>query len=83
MSFSPQEGGEAVPDGRALTLNASGRAVWDLCNGRRSVTDIADALAESFSIDRTEMVAQVGQALLELSHLGFIENFDPSELEKL
>jgi len=76
MSHQQVEVPEEAAGSRALTLNASGRAIWDLCDGHRSLGDIADALAQAFSVDRAQLLTQAGHALSELSQLGFIEGFD-------
>lgn len=67
-----------TPESQALTLNASGRAIWDLCDGSRSVRGISDTLAQKFSVDRSALHTQVGHALSELSHLGFVEGLHQS-----
>ena len=63
---------------QALTLNPSGRAIWELCDGTRSATDIAALLADRHGVDRDLLESQVGQALAELSRQGFVEGFSES-----
>jgi hypothetical protein len=66
---------------RALTLNASGRGIWDLCDGRRSIDGIVDALAAQFSVDKGLLQTQVRQALVQLARqgvIGGIERATPS-----
>lgn len=57
---------------RALTLNRSGRAIWDLCDGVRSVSEIADALAARFSADREILSRDVADTLATFSKLGIV-----------
>ena len=65
----------------ALTLNAPGRAIWELCDGDRSANQIVDILAHRFAVDRPELTAAVERSLAELSHLGFIEGIHPDAFE--
>jgi hypothetical protein len=74
MSHRQGEIPEDVADRQALTLNASGCAIWELCNGNRSPDEIVNVLAERFSVDRSQLFGQVGHALAELSRLEFIED---------
>ena len=80
MPHQRNEAAEETSQIQALTLNASGRAIWDLCDGNRSLSQIADTLAERFAVDRSPLRTQVGHALAELSHLGFIEGLHRSAL---
>jgi hypothetical protein len=63
MVLVPPRTGDGDEDGsvarQALTLNSSGRAIWELCDGNRSVDDITDALAARFSVDRGGLAHQV------------------------
>ena len=78
MSQQKTEALEETCESQALTLNTSGRAIWDLCDGNHSTSEIADTLAQRFSVDRSALRTQVGHALAELSHLGFIEGLHHS-----
>lgn len=82
LSHQKIEAPEETSESQALTLNASGRVIWDLCDGNRSLSEIADTLAQKFSIDQSQLLTQVGHALAELSHLGFIEGLHQSALGK-
>ena len=67
---------QSATESQALILNASGRAIWDLCDGGRSMDEIVETLAEAFSVDKAQLREHVGHALAELSHSGFIEGLD-------
>jgi len=58
---------------RALTLNGSGRAIWELCDGSHTVADMVRALEGRFPVDRDLLSRQVPEALAEMSRAGFIE----------
>jgi hypothetical protein len=59
-----------VPGGAiAVALNASARAVWELCDGRRSLDMIASDLPRRFDAPSGEIAAAVGEAVLELTRL--------------
>jgi Coenzyme PQQ synthesis protein D (PqqD) len=71
----PENGrGPAEPEAakRALTLNRSGRAIWDLCDGARSIGEITDALAAHFSADREVLARDVLDTLAKFSQLGIV-----------
>jgi hypothetical protein len=57
----------------AITLNASARAVWELCDGRRSLAAIAGALAERFDAAAGEIPGAVRDAVQELVRLKVLE----------
>ena len=58
---------------RALSLNRSGCAIWDLCDGNRSVEDIVDVIRMRFRVDRNALRQQVGDALARMARLGFLD----------
>lgn len=58
---------------RALALNRSGRAIWELCDGQHSTDDIVRVLSERFAIDPEELAPQVTTALTRMSTLGFLD----------
>jgi len=58
---------------RALVLNSSGRAIWDLCDGKRTIEDIVGALESRFSSDRKSLSRQVRGTLSDMSKAGFLE----------
>jgi hypothetical protein len=62
---------------RAIALNRSGRAIWDLCDGSRSVDDISDVLATQFRVDREVLSREVRDTLEKLSDLNLLENARP------
>jgi hypothetical protein len=71
----PEDGrGPAEPQAatRALTLNRSGRAIWDLCDGVHSISEITDALAARFSADREVLARDVLETLANFSQLGIV-----------
>lgn len=67
-----QSAGTRHSDRRCVTLNASGSAIWRLCDGNRSVDDIVEQLASEFSVDRDVISQQVGTAVDSLRKQGFL-----------
>ena len=57
----------------ALSLNASARAVWQLCDGHRSIESIALDLTQRFHAAPGEILAAVQDVVQRLVHLGLIE----------
>jgi len=51
-----------------LHLNQTGALLWQMCDGRRTVAEIVDLLAEAYPHQRQEIAAQVAdfvEALVE------------------
>ena len=70
--------GEAAlmtPDDEVLILlNPLGVVVWELCDGARSVDEIAATLAGQFtSVTAEQIAADVAQLVVELQRLGVLE----------
>jgi hypothetical protein len=57
-------------------LNASAWAVWDLCDGSRTVRDIAAELGELVGRETGSLVAEVIRAVEDLGKLGLLEERD-------
>jgi hypothetical protein len=85
MSDHPERRGEVVqsesssgwtiyePSTDALhLLNASAKAIWDLCDGETSTTEIAEAVSELTGLDLSESLRDVEAALEQLRHLGLV-----------
>lgn len=68
-----EESGGAEAAGKAIALNGSGRAIWELCDGERSVGDILAAVAARFPENGGELNADVIFALSRFEQLGLIE----------
>ncbi len=58
---------------RAVALNHSGRAIWELCDGQHSTDDIVSVLSERFAVDPEELAPQVTTTLTRMSMLGFLD----------
>ena len=71
----PQVAGRVIDDeavivlsdtGQVQVLNEVGAHVWELIDGARSVTEIAQAIAEEFDVSLQEASADVLEFVLEL-----------------
>lgn len=64
---------------RTSLLNLSAAVVFELCDGTRTKSDIAAALAETFNKARTDVMGDVEVALDEFKRQGFLqtESADP------
>ena len=58
----------------AFSLNESARAIWGLCDGSRSVADIARLLGDRLSPPGEVPLADVEQAITRLWKLGLLES---------
>ncbi len=63
---------------QVFALNASGAAIWQLCDGRRSLLDILAALVSRFDGDDLDILADLSAALFELQTFGLIETAAPA-----
>jgi len=57
----------------AFSLNASAKAIWELCDGRHTLTDICRELGERFQCSQDQLLADVQQAVRRLGELGLLE----------
>ena len=55
----------------ACQLNNTAAVIWDLCDGHRTVPEIAGALAGAFGLDHHPL-AEVAAAITEFSHAGIL-----------
>jgi len=85
MSTTPQRRGELLessgtegwavyePESDSLhVLNHSARAIWELCDGQTSPSEMALAISELTGLDRDEASRDVEVALERLYELGLI-----------
>lgn len=50
-----------------LTLNPSARAIWELCDGRRSILAISDELGKRLSCPGEALLSDVGETVAQLA----------------
>jgi len=60
-----------------LSLNATARAVWEMCDGRRSIETIALDLARRFEASPGELLAAVQEVVQALADQGLIRLSGP------
>jgi hypothetical protein len=56
---------------RLMTLNGTGSVVWMMLDGR-SIQEIADALVQSFSVERAQATEDVSAFLSEMESRGLV-----------
>jgi hypothetical protein len=56
----------------AVALNATALAVWELCEGHRSVGEIARALGQRFDLPGDALVPDIHEALARFAALGLL-----------
>ncbi len=62
------------PDrGHAYTLNESGAAIWELCDGTHSLRDMLDALRARYAGEDVDVLTDVAEALLRFRTFGLID----------
>jgi hypothetical protein len=53
-------------------LNETASYIWDRCDGRHSVTDIAHGLGRSYNVDRPTAEKDVASAVRQLEIVGLV-----------
>jgi hypothetical protein len=66
-------GGQVLDTNGLVTLNATGRCLWELLAQERSVEDLAGALTEKFEVDGERAKADVQAFLDEITRIGLLE----------
>lgn len=61
-----------------LTFNPSGTLIWQRCDGRRSVRDIAEELSELTGSRASEILADAQSFVSDLTELGLLYVYDPA-----
>jgi hypothetical protein len=72
---SPQSGISLSHPARSRTLNVNpaGAIIWTLCDGQRTVAEIAQILGEAYPESVPEIARNVRDTLLALTEYGAIE----------
>jgi len=63
----------APPDEDAITLNQSGRAIWELCDGQHTILEIFRTLRQRYECSDVELFADLTTTLLQLRDLDLVE----------
>ncbi len=61
-----------VPERRRVALDEVGAAVWELCNGERSINSIVESISRSYKLTRREAEASVTMFLQTLAKRNYI-----------
>ncbi len=61
-----------IPKKRNITLDGVGTEVWQMCNGRNSVGDMIEELADKYQLNRKEAEVSLLQYLKTLGEKRFI-----------
>lgn len=56
------------------SLNGGAALVWFLCDGTRNAASIAGEIADSFSLQNQEVLADVREVLVKFQELGLLES---------
>lgn len=65
----------------ALVLNETGASFLDLCDGRRRLGEIVDALVDDYEVEEAQLAGDIAAFAEEMSRLGLIEPVEPDENE--
>lgn len=60
-------------DGKYFSLDTVGGRIWQLCDGRRTVSEVAAAISDEFDVDRATAASDVAELLDELERERLIE----------
>lgn len=61
-----------IPKERKITLDEVGSEVWQMCNGRNSVGDMIEELADKYQLNRKEAEVSLLQYLKTLGQKRFV-----------
>jgi len=61
-----------IDSGEYFSLNEVGGLVWELCDGSRSVGDVAEVLSSEFEVDTTEALSDAIELLEGLVGAGLV-----------
>ncbi|MEM6462750.1 MAG: PqqD family protein [Pseudomonadota bacterium] len=64
---------EIPSQSKSLWLNASGKLIWDLCDGESTVEKIASSISGSFDVASDVAAKHASELLGQLRSMGFIE----------
>ena len=53
----------------SVSLNRSARAIWDLCDGQRTILEISQKLEKTFNRGERSLVSEVVEAILRFCEL--------------
>jgi hypothetical protein len=67
----------APSSSQAFSMNASARAIWELCDGTRSIEDLCQELAEAAGARPEDLRADVQSAVDHMGELGLLTNAEP------
>jgi Coenzyme PQQ synthesis protein D (PqqD) len=74
--MSQQVEGDAVlldiESGEYFALNDVGGLVWDLCDGSRSVADVAELISAEFEVDKSTALTDALELLENLAGVGLV-----------
>lgn len=74
--FASQEDGADTasrPGERAITLNTSGRSIWELCDGQHTLGDIVETLKQHYDGPEAGLRADIMAALFRLQTLDMLD----------
>jgi hypothetical protein len=57
----------------SVTLNVSAQAIWNLCDGQLSITEIIAALAQRYGLNPAEIVPDIVTTITRLQQVGLLE----------
>ena len=58
---------------QVVALNASARAVWELCDGRASITEMSETLGQRLGVPGQALLSDVRRAVSRMRALGLLE----------
>ncbi len=61
-------------NGVVHSLNGGAALVWFLCDGTRNAASIAEEIADTFSLQNQEVLADVREALVKFQELDLLES---------
>ncbi len=61
-----------IESGEYFALNDVGKSVWDLCDGSRTVAEVADAICSGYDVMEEEALTDTSALLEALAGVGLV-----------
>lgn len=58
---------------QAISLNATAKAIWNLCDGQQTLVQMTETLGSQFNTSETDLLADIQATVDQLAELGLVK----------
>jgi hypothetical protein len=58
---------------QAISLNASAKAIWDLCDGQQTIAEMTETLGSQFNTSEADLLADIQATVDQFAELGLVK----------